>query len=104
MKDQFSQAWRHLRTLLRYFGISYKPTFFKNFKALVVTLMETYPGWCTSRKSLPSLFWMRVLKDKVEMDPDIKQLIRTLLVLPLGSSEAERAFRYDSKINYLKMM
>ena len=92
---QFSQSWRHLKKLLSYFDIRYKPEFFKNFKELVQNLMnpEVYPNWCKHKESLPSLFWQNVLGSKIEIDPDLLQLIKTLLVLPVGSSEAERVFR-----------
>ena len=81
--------------MLSYFDIKYKPDYFKTFKTLVETLMDPqkYPKWCEHRGSLPSLFWMRVLGSNVAIDDDLRKLIRILLVLPLGSSEAERAFR-----------
>ena len=93
---QFSQSWRVLKKLLSYFNIKYKPEFFKNFKGLVEKLMDpnVYPDWCKHEESPPSLFWQIVLGSGIEIDPDLKQLIRTLLVIPVGSSEAERAFRY----------
>ena len=93
--SQFSQSWRQLKNLLSYFNIKYRPDYFQSFKKLVETLMtpNLYPDWCKTRKSLPSLFWMRVLGSPIEIDPDLKQLVKILLVLPMGSSEAERAFR-----------
>ena len=94
--DQFSQSWRQMKNLLAYFNIKYKPSFFQNFKVLAEALMNPkyYPNWCTQRNSLPSLFWMNVLGSKIYIDPDIRLLVQTLIVIPLGSSEAERAFRY----------
>ena len=93
--DQFSQSWRQMKNLLAYFNIKYKPSFFQNFKVLAEALMNPkyYPNWCTQRSSLPSLFWMNVLGSKIYIDPDIRLLVQTLIVIPLGSSEAERAFR-----------
>ena len=94
VKDQFKQSWRSLKTLLGYFKIPYKKDYFQNFKSLVRRLIDpdTYPAWCTTKTSLPSVFWMRVLGSNIQIDDDLKKLIKTLLVIPLGSSEAERAF------------
>ena len=94
VNDQFRQAWRSLKILLGYFRISYKRDYFQNFKSLIRKLMDPdiYPDYCTTKGNLPSVFWMRVLGSNVEIDDDLRKLIQTLLVIPLGSSEAERAF------------
>ena len=92
---QFSQSWRSLRTLVGYFKIPYKKDYFRNFKLLAGNLMnpDVFPDWCTIKANLPSVFWMRVLGSMVKIDDNLRHLIRILLVIPPGSSEAERAFR-----------
>ena len=102
VKTQFNGSWRSLKTLLGYFGISYRSNFFQNFKVLVEKIMDPskYPAWCTTKADIPSLFWMKVLGSKLEIDPELQKLVKTLLVLPLGSSEAERAFSNMNKVNF----
>jgi hypothetical protein len=58
---------------------------------IIVKIKEDTTIWCTIKDSSIVAFWRNVLK-RFEVGNSIKLLIETVLVLPIGSADAERSF------------
>ena len=84
-----------LRKLCQFYGFRYTPAMFQSWIKLLKDLFRTKDPWCNTKENLPSSFWMNVLSrpDQFYVDPSLERLITALIVTPMGSSEAERAFR-----------
>ena len=69
---------------------------FQSWIRLLKDLFRKKEPWCNTKEDVPSAFWMNVLSrtDEFDVDPMLAKLITSLIVTPMGSAEAERAFRY----------
>ena len=59
----------------------------------LISEVKASPQWCRIQDSKPNWFWSDVLKnDNYIISEDLKNVIRSAMVIPLGSSSAERVF------------
>lgn len=80
-------------------NIEYTIALQNEFEKLVQT-MKMNIMYCMNKKSDPFYFWLSVLKDfGSNMSPKLRQLIKSIIIIPWSSAEAERAF---SLMNFLK--
>ena len=89
-----------LKKLCNFFGLKYTRKVFTSWIKLIKDLFEQEYPWCEIKGSYPSSFWMNVLPRATEfnIDPVLERLIRSIVVTPMGSSEAERAFSVMNKV------
>ena len=65
-----------------------------------MNLIRASTKWCTTNESTPTWFWSSILKNQEFVISDgLKDLIRTAMVIPVGSAAAERTFY---QMNYIK--
>lgn len=62
------------------------------FEALYKAIKDDTNLWCTIHTSNPINFWSNVIR-MLDTTSSLRYLIQSSLVIPLGSAEAERAFR-----------
>ena len=75
-------------------------TVIEQWLQLIQKLPET-KTFIDFRKSDPITFWGKVLADRnLPWHPEIKMFVRSLLVLPIGSADAERGFSIFNHIKY----
>ena len=88
-KQRFKPA--SIEPLAKLFGIGFDGTLQHHFNNLVnMVLVSDF--YCKHRKSDQMLFWSLVLKDHgSNMYQPLKWLLSSVLVVPLGSSDAERS-------------
>jgi hypothetical protein len=65
---------------------------------IITEIKEDSSLWCTVKDSKVVAFWRNILK-KFNVGENIKLLIETVLVLPIGSADAERSF---SLMNHIR--
>ena len=59
----------------------------------LISEVKASPQWCKIQDSKPNWFWSDVLKnDNYIISEDLKNVIWSAMVIPLGSSSAERVF------------
>ena len=89
-----------LKKLCSFYGLTYSRQVFTSWIDLIKELFKEGSPWCQIRESYPSSFWMSVLSTgyQYDMDPVLVRLIKSIIVTPMGSSEAERAFSVMNKI------
>ncbi len=60
---------------------------------ILLPALTSSPDWCTMKKSEVKNFWTYYLENNyIELKDDIRKLIRSVLVTPIGSADAERGF------------
>ena len=94
-----------LKKLCIFFGLKYTRKVFESWIKLIKDLFEQEYPWCEIKGSYPSSFWMNVLPRSTEFDinPVLERLIKSIVVTPMGSSEAERSFSVMNKIFRLEL-
>ena len=88
-----------LRKLCAFYGLPYRAQVFQSWIKLIKDLFEQGHPWCDIRHSYPSAFWMNVLgSNQFEIHSTLARLIKSVIVTPMGSSEAERSFSIMNKV------
>ena len=101
-----------IKDLAKIFNVQYNNNLQKEFNKLVKTILENSlenepqeqeeqmkrsmgDFYCRHRKDDPLLFWIWVLEEfGSNMSENLKLLIKRVLIVPMGSADAERAFSY----------
>ena len=80
-------------------NIPYDNQLQKEFQNLIESILGNIV-YCMNRKSDSFYFWLTVLKDfGNNISPRLQRLIKSVIIIPFSSSEAERAF---SLMGYIK--
>ena len=88
-----------IKEVSRAVNIDYDSGLQKEFENLIQTIMKSIT-YCMNRKSDPFYFWLSVLQDfGNNLSPKLQRLIKSVIIIPYSSSEAERAF---SLMSYIK--